>query len=94
MKTFYSLRPDWGTEQGIERAGAWAKANGLDPADLPDSQTMRVEDGKLTVTVVVHGVNGILPGDEVTRVEVRRTVPLVELPPEDLFISYELRERI
>jgi len=95
MTTLYELRPGANLDDGcIERIVAWARANGLDADAIPEQSAVCVEGDELTVTVAVDSVDAILPGDRVDRIEVRRTVPLVELPPDDLFTSYTLRERI
>jgi len=85
------LRPGVNYDRdNCDRITAWAAANGLDAGDMPGNQAIVVdtEQRTMTVTLIVeHTQDGdvVLPPRDVDQLEVRRTVPLIEPPPDDLF---------
>lgn len=83
------------TDESAERATKWAAANGLNAFDIPAESPVVVDGDQLTVTLVVERPE---PGDILLpkqqriydHLDVRRTVPLVEPPPAELFRPCEM----
>ena len=82
----------WGMPGVRERLMRWLAANGVAVADVMLGASAEIRDGQLTVECVTRDDHGcVLAHDDGEPVTERRTVPLVEAPPEPHLVEETIR---